>query len=636
MIGGPTSRVLRRPFVSVAIAATLAIALFGNSRPGSAQTNSHTSPTVAEDHYLTPVEAKLSPDGSKLYVVCEDDDSLLGVDARSERVIQKLKVGHKPKDVAISPDGKTLYVSNEWSDTITEIDASSFKVRRTIPTGWGPIGLTTDRSGNFLYVANSISNDVSVIELRTGTERKRLASWRSPHQVALSRDGRFVYVANLLGHLGPQDQPPVSELVVIDTRTQSVAERIEIPGVLELRHIAESPSMRDGYLLVPFMRPKNLNPLIQVADGWILTHGVAIIRPAVASQVKNGLLETTQLILDDVDHYFAGTNGIAFTPDGRRAFVTSSEADIVTVIDTTKLQQRLHEVPAAQLANRLDSSREIVQRRLPTGANPTAVVVSPNGLSAYVINRLDDSLTVLDVPGMRVRGKINLGGPKESSQLRRGEQLFHNARFCFQEQFACVTCHPDNHIDGVAWNLETPQLGRDRVANRTLRGVADTAPYKWNGHNPDLETQCGPRIAKFLFHSEGFNKDQLADLVAFIKSIPLPPNRHLAANGELSPAQERGKAIFYRKSCDTCHPAATHYTARSSFDVGTANKYDTSGLIDVPQLERIYQRPPYLHSGEALSLEELWTIYNPADKHGVTSDMSKEELNDLIEFLKTL
>ena len=425
--------------------------------------------------------------------------------------------------------------------------------------------------------------------------------------------------------------------MVIDTHTQSVAERIEIPGVLELRHIAESPSSQGGYLLVPFMRPKNLNPLVQVADGWILTHGMAVIRPAaVASSVPHAFPETAQVLLDDVDYYYAGTNGVAFTADGRHALVTSSEADVVSEIDTAKLQKRLREVPVAQLANRLDSSREMVQRRISTGSNPTAVVVAPNGLSAYVVNRLDDSLTVVDVRQMRVRGTINLGGPKESSQLRRGEKLFHSARFCFQGQFACVTCHPDNHIDGVAWNLETPQLGRDRVANRTLRGVAETAPYKWNGHNPDLETQCGPRIAKFLFHSEGFNKEELADLVAFIKSIPLSPNRHLAASGELSASQERGKAVYYKKNCDTCHPAATHFTAKSSFDVGTANKYDTSGLIDVPQLDRVYERPPYLHSGEALSLEELWTVYNPADKHGVTSDMSKEELNDLIEFLKTL
>jgi len=635
VIAGRTTRTLRWPSPAVTIIASLALALLVNPRPSRAQ--SAPSATQMPDHYLTPSEAKLTPDGRKLYVVCEDDDSLLSVDLRSERVTGKANVGHKPKDVAISPDGQKIYVSNEWSDTVTEVDATSFKVLRTLPTGWGPIGLTTDRAGKFLYVANSISNDISVIELRTGTERKRLASWRSPHQVALSRDGRFVYVSNLLGHLGRPDQSPVSELVVIDTHRQSVAERIEIPGVLELRHIAESPAAQGGYLLVPFMRPKNLNPLVQVADGWILTHGIAIVRPAVlAGSAPRALPEAVQVLLDDIDYYFAGTNGVAFTPDGRLALVTSSEADVVSVIDTAKLQKRLSEVPAAQLANRLDSSREIVQRRIPTGSNPTAVVISANGLSAYVVNRLDDSLTVVNVPQMRVRGTIHLGSPKESSQLRRGEKLFHSARFCFQGQFACVTCHPDNHIDGVAWNLETPQLGRDRVANRTLRGIAETAPFKWNGHNPDLETQCGPRIAKFLFHSEGFNADELTDLVAFIKSIPLPPNRHLAADGELSPSQDRGKAIFYRKNCDTCHPAATHYTAKSSFDVGTATKYDTSGLLDVPQLDRVYQRPPYLHSGEALSLEELWTIYNPADKHGVTSDMSKEELNDLIEFLKTL
>jgi len=634
--GDFTNRMVRRAFPRDVFVAGVAVMVLTIPWVGAAQSNSHPSTAAAQENYLSPIEARFSPDGKKLYVVCEDDDSLLAVDVRTQRVAGKVKVGHKPKDVAVSPDGKMLYVSNEWSDTVSEIDATTFSVRRTLLAGWGPIGLTTDRSGKFLYVANSISNDVSVVDLAKGTELKRLASWRSPHQVALSRDGRYVYVSNLLAHLGPQDQPPVSELVVIDTKKQSVAERIQIPGVLELRHIAEAPSRQGGYLLVPFMRPKNLNPLIQVADGWILTHGVVVVRPATGAPASKALPETTQILLDDIDYYYAGTNGVAFTPDGRRALVTSSEADVVSVIDTAKLESRLHKIAAAQLSNRLDSSREIVQRRLPTGANPTAVAISADGQSAYIVNRLDDSLTVVDIPRLQVRGKILLGGPKELSQLRRGERLFHAARFCFQGQFACITCHPDNHIDGVAWNLETPQLGRDRVANRTLRGVAETAPYKWNGHNPDLETQCGPRIAKFLFHSEGFNNEQLADLVAFIKSISLPPNRHRASDGQLSPAQERGHAIFYRKYCDTCHTPASHYTAKINMDVGTANRYDTSGFFDIPQLDRIYEKPPYLHSGEALTLEEIWTVYNPEDRHGVTSDMSKEELNDLIEFLKSL
>jgi YVTN family beta-propeller protein len=454
--------------------------------------------TAAPANYLTPVDLRFSPDGSKLYVVCEDDDSVLAVDLRTRRVIGRAKVGHRPQDVAVSPDGKTLYVSNSWSDTVSEIDARTFSVRRTLPVGWGPVGLTTDRWGKVLYVANSIGNDVSLLDLSRGVEIKRLAAWRSPHQVMLSRDGRSVYVSNLLPHVAPPDEPPVSELTVIDTGKQVAAERILIPGAVELRHIAEAPPGVGSYLLVPFMRPKNLGPLIRVSQGWIVTHGMAIVRRDSDVQ-QRGIIEVAQVLLDDIDYYYAGANGAAFTPDGQYALVTSSEANVVSIVDNSKLQRLLRHVRKEELPNRLDSAKEFVVRRLPTGQNPAAVVVSPDGRLAYIANRLDDSLTVVDLQLLQVKSKIDLGGPKEITGLRHGEQLFHDAHYCFQGQFACATCHPDNHIDGLAWNLETPQLGRDRVLNRTLRGIAETAPYKWNGHNPDLETQCGLRIAKFLF-----------------------------------------------------------------------------------------------------------------------------------------
>src|SRR5271157_1577500 len=129
-----------------------------------------------EPAYLTPVEIKLSADGKKLFVVCEDSDSVLAVDTQTRQVVAKAKVGHKPKGLAISPDGKTLYVSNEWSDTVSEVDAATFVVKRTLKTGWGPVGLVTDRSGKTLYVANSIADSVSLIDLASGAEIKRFAS----------------------------------------------------------------------------------------------------------------------------------------------------------------------------------------------------------------------------------------------------------------------------------------------------------------------------------------------------------------------------------------------------------------------------------------------------------------------------
>jgi len=63
---------------------------------------------------------------------------------------------------------------------------------------------------------------------------------------------------------------------------------------------------------------------------------------------------------------------------------------------------------------------------------------------------------------------------------------------------------------------------------------------------------------------------------------------------------------------------------------------DRQGKFDTPHLNNIYDSPPYLHNGIAHTLEEIWTLYNPDDRHGVTNDLTKDQLNDLIEFLKTL
>ncbi len=642
-----SSRRYRRSLLTLALLALAAFAASQFSSPTSAAARAQNAPPPGPD-YLNPIALRFSPDGQRIYVACEGNDSVLAVDVATRKVVGKARVGQHPKGLAISPDGRTLYVSNEGSDTVSEIDAASFEPRRTFQTGWGPVGLATDRPGKTLYVANSISNHVSLIDLSNGEEIKRLEAWRSPHQVTLSHDGRRVYVSNLLPHLGPYDEPPVSELTAIDAERQVIAERILIPGVIELGHIAESPAQNGSYLLIPFMRPKNLGPLVRVEQGWVVTHGMAIVKPAGVSASSDGETSVTEVLIDDIDYFFADNHGVAITPDGRLALVAASGANVVSVIDTDKLAKRVSQFPPEELADRLDSAQEFVVRRIPTDHDPRAIAVAPDGQSAFIANRLADNLTVIDLAELKVAGTIDLGGPKEITLRRRGERLFHSASYCYQGQFACATCHPNDHVDGLAWNLETPRLGRDRVDNRTLRGIAETAPYKWNGHNPDLITQCGPRIAKFLFRSEGFNTEELQSLVVFLRSIPLPPNRHLARDGELTEAQERGRRMYFRdrtndgqvipiqNRCDTCHPVETHYTNRLSADVGSANEYDTITLFDVPQLDRIYESAPYLHNGQAQTLEEIWTVYNNQNTHGYTSDMRKEQLNDLIEYLKTL
>jgi len=96
-----------------------------------------------------------------------------------------------------------------------------------------------------------------------------------------------------------------------------------------------------------------------------------------------------------------------------------------------------------------------------------------------------------------------------------------------------------------------------------------------------------------------------------------------------------GRAIPKQNRCATCHFPPL-YTDRSRHDIGTKFPFDKDSRFDTPHLSNIYDSAPYLHNGIAETLEEIWTRYNPNDKHGVTNDMTKDQLNDLIEYLKTL
>jgi len=178
-----------------------------------------------------------------------------------------------------------------------------------------------------------------------------------------------------------------------------------------------------------------------------------------------------------------------------------------------------------------------------------------------------------------------------------------------------------------------------------LEDIKDLAPYKWNGGNPNLPTECGPRTEKYFWRSENYDDLTLTDLVMYIRGLPPRPNRWRLAGNELSPAQERGKALFERDvdkfgkpipetdRCSYCH-SGPKGTSQKLFDVGTRKVTDSGGLLKTPQLTNIALTGPYLHDGSARTLEEIWTIYNPEDKHGRTNDLTKDELNDLIEYLR--
>jgi len=615
-----------------ALAAIFILTLLSpNARPATAGER-----TGLNQRYLSPIEMALSADGRFLYVLCEASDEVRVVELASGKVVSAVPVGRVPRGIVLSPDGQNIYVTNAWSDTVSVIDAASLRVVRTLSTGFEPTGVVCDRRGETLYVANRLSGDISVIEVSTGKEIKRLLAGRGASYLALSADGKSIYATHIYPNAGASRTQPKSEITVIDVSRQIVVERTPLHNVAGVFHVALSA---DGKLGVAAqLRPKNLIPLAHVEHGAVFGDSLTLFGSDVGGMI--------QIPLDELDRYYALPWGVAITPDKSKIFVTTAGSENVTAIDVPKLLAFARTRPKP-FANDLSAAGNYVTSRIAVGRNPRGVLLSPDAKRLYVANRLDDNISVIDTTTEKVTALIDLGGPKTTNALRRGEQLFFTADDAFQGQFGCANCHLDATIDGLQWDLEPDGFGKDIVDNRSLENLAGTEPFKWNGGNPDMPTECGPRTEKFFYRSQSYTQQELTDVVTFVYSLPYRPNRYRLPNGELTPAQERGKAIFERtknksgkpipqnNQCAYCH-SGPKYTNQQQVDVGTGKSTDRSPVIDVPQLPNVIYSAPYLHDGSARSLEEIWTVFNPKDTHGVSNDLRKEELNDLVEYLKTL
>ncbi len=600
--------------------------------------------TDAQD-YASPLELLLSHDGARLYVLCQQSEEVRVLNAASFSVIKKISVGRVPRGFSLSPDGARLFVTNSWDDTLSVIDTRTMTVTATWPVGAEPSSVVEDRTGKLLFVANRISSDVAVLDAATGVEEKRLLAGRGVSYLTLSLDGSRIYAT----HIYPNPPrvrseldnrtAPESEITVIEAARAVVVDRIPLPSIAGVFHLALSSDGRLG--MVAEYHPKNLVPLAHLEHGGAFAYTLMLFGSDVGRPVE--------IPLDELERYASQPFGVAVAPDKSRAYVTIGGSECVVVVDIPRLLLFIHTHPhpeSGSFAQDLSASANYVVARIPVGHNPRGLALTPDGRKLFVANRLDDTISVIDTRANRVASTITLDGPKTVSAIRRGEQTFYTARYGFQGQIGCSSCHIDSTFDGITWDLEPDGFGRDIVDNKMLEGIKDTEPYKWNGGNPNIPTECGPRTEKYFWRSEQYDNLTLADLATYVRSLSPRPNRWRLMGGELTSAQDRGKAIFERDNdkfgksipeanrCSYCH-SGSKGTNQKLFDVGTRKLTDNSGMLKAAPLINIALTAPYLHDGSARSLEEIWTVYNPEDKHGRTNDLTKDELNDLIEYLRT-
>ncbi len=143
-----------------------------------------------------PVAMTTSPDGRKLYVASEFDDSITVVNTVDWRLESVISLQGTPDALAVSPDGAWLYIADLSHDSVVAIDIATGSKGPVMRVGRRPVALAISPDGRTLYVANNADNTVTPIN----TSRRRAGApipvGSEPDALAITPDGRFLYVAN--------------------------------------------------------------------------------------------------------------------------------------------------------------------------------------------------------------------------------------------------------------------------------------------------------------------------------------------------------------------------------------------------------------------------------------------------------
>jgi YVTN family beta-propeller protein len=164
---------------------------------------------------ITPYEAVLTKDGSKLFVSNWSDATVSVIDTATNRVVHTIAVGLNPNDMRLSADGR-LFVACSNDNTVSVIDPAGQKVIETLsttltphaPEGSTPDALAVDDAHKLLYIANADNNSVAVVSIsnpaHSSVQGFIPVGWY-PCSLVLAQGGRRLFIGTGKGEQGHPD-----------------------------------------------------------------------------------------------------------------------------------------------------------------------------------------------------------------------------------------------------------------------------------------------------------------------------------------------------------------------------------------------------------------------------------------------
>lgn len=552
-----------------------------------------------------PVALALADEGKWLFVA-NQAGTISTIDTEKLRVVSERRAGGKLSDVAALPDAEFVVALDEESSNAIFLKRSGANLEPTVKVAVPPypVSVTVSANGERCFVASLWPRRLTEIEFapalrsgRTPPITRTMALPFAPGKQLLVRGDKKLIVADSFG----------GKLAVLDTATGKVESVNELPGH-HIRGLAVTPDGSRLLVSQQVLHPRATTAFEDIHWGNLVTNNVRsldldlLLRPG-----GDPLRGSRSLPLGEVGKGAADPAGLMIARDGTIVIALSGVNEVI-----------------------IGRERETTWSRRGVGTRPTALVPGPGSTRVYVANTFSDSISVVDVKKQIVLEEIKLGsGPGALTEAQRGEMLFYSAHLTHDRWFSCNSCHVDGHTSGfLNDNLTDGSFGTPKRI-LTLRGVADTGPYAWNGSMPDLESQIRKSV-KTTMQGPDLIESEVSDLAAFLRSLPPAP-----AMGSFQPSQERsiaerGRKIFADQGCGVCHTPPT-YTSGKAYDVGLTDEVGNR-YFNPPSLRGVSQGGPYFHDGRARTLEDVLVVFG----HLLKRQLSREEVHALVAFLRSI
>lgn len=634
----------------------------------------------------SPQGIAFSSDGTKLYVTNQFSNFLSVIDVATLAVIGEIGVSFYAEDVAVAPDATALYLANRWRDAVEIVKlgadgtSATGETRVPVAAGANPRNVVIG-PGGLLYVANLSATSVSVVDPSTATEVDRLYTNSPVNGVA--SDGRYVYVATLGRGDGHGKLPGMSPNGV-GYRGDGTAST----GFSDINNDVLVLGQAQGKL-APLFRYTSDTAEVSTRDAkGDYTPGEMIVAGALPEQVTvhGDRLYVTMSASDQVQVFDIHADGSlasrAIYDTGINPFGIAVSADDATIYTADRLGETISKIDAATGTRQTWNVGAHPEQPYPASEYETGEMLfhsskfSSEALPSAVFPNGDkagdkscnhchrETLTDGKVWTVGIDRVVPLGGERMPPAARN----IHDTVLLFWEG---VQTKGDFDLESNEFS-PPEDFGCDRAMTEA---------------NPDT---CAARDA-FFMKQTGHTFRQVAThligefLVGRQRLLPNP--NHQFPTALMAASIARGLALFQSPEvrCSQCHPVGPFTTNLTIPEVITGTWFDNAlmfktrqpGTFNVPSLRGIFDRPSvFTHDGRAKSIRSaILSPGHPAlanevdgcqhlddnidqfqngivqpvhngrgcnelhgvhDVHGTTSQLTPDQVDDLVNFVLSI